>query len=201
MRVLSILALLCMPLTVSAVTLDFEDLSDSTPVTDQYVSLGVSFEHASILTAGYTLLEWEFPPHSGSTVLFDDGGPLIMRFTEPVAQVTAYITYAVPVTFTFYDRAQLEAGSLTSAFGCNMALSGDPGASPNELFTFTWQEGISTLVITGDSTGTSFTLDDLTITAVPEVPSLIPLSAGLVLILLTYRLKRKMLLPSRRSAL
>ena len=201
MRVLLILALLCMPLTVSAVTLDFEDLSEATLVTDQYLSLGVSFERAGVLTAGFTLLEWEFPPHSGSNVIFDDGGPLTIRFTGPATQVETYITYAAPVTFTFYDSAQLEVGSLTSAFGCNMTLSGEVGASPNELFIFTWQEGISTLVITGDPAGTSFTLDDLTITTVPEVPSLIPLSAGVVLILLTYRLKRKILLPSRRSAL
>ena len=66
MRLLLIFALLFVPITAQALTLDFEDLPDSTPVADQYVSLGV-FWNAGALTAGFNLLEWEFPARSAVT--------------------------------------------------------------------------------------------------------------------------------------
>lgn len=52
--------------------------------------------------------------------------------------------------------------SARSAFSDNLALSGDPGSSPNEFISLTSGLGIESLVITGDPAGGSFTLDDFT---------------------------------------
>ena len=47
-------------------TLDFESLSDGDAVTNQFIGEGVTFSNASILTAGVSLNEFEFPPKSGN---------------------------------------------------------------------------------------------------------------------------------------
>jgi len=52
------------------VQINFDDLSDLTPVTNQYKNS--IFERATAITAGLSLNEFEAKPHSGSTVIFDD---------------------------------------------------------------------------------------------------------------------------------
>jgi hypothetical protein len=54
--------------------LTFEGYADSTILTNQYT--GAIFSNAIILTAGITLNELEFPPHSPSNVASDNGGPM-----------------------------------------------------------------------------------------------------------------------------
>ena len=59
--------------------LDFEALPDGTRLTNQYP--GVSFLNtASILVAGISLNEFEFPPHAGSHVVMDLGGGDLFNF-------------------------------------------------------------------------------------------------------------------------
>lgn len=106
------------------VVLDFEGFTDSTAVTNQYA--GLVFTNATVLTAGISLNEFEFPPHSGSNVVFDDGGPMSISFTSPVAGFSGYFTYTVPITITASDASNNLLGSVTSLFSSNLALSGDP---------------------------------------------------------------------------
>lgn len=161
-----------------AYILPFEDLSDSTPVTNQYSGLGVIFSKAIILTEGTSLNEFEFPPRSGVQVVSDDGGPMTINFTTPVLNVGGYFTYAVPLTLSFYDTLNNLEGTVASAFSSNMAFSGDPGSNPNEFLSFAWAPGISSMVIAGDPEGDSFTMDDLTATPVPAPGTLLLLGSG-----------------------
>jgi hypothetical protein len=69
-------ALFCSAASLSAetVTLNFDGFPDSTILTDQYP--GVTFTNAIILTAGISVNEFEFPPHSGVNIVSDNGGPI-----------------------------------------------------------------------------------------------------------------------------
>jgi hypothetical protein len=166
-------------------TIDFEGLPDSTIVTTQYP--GLTFTNAVILTAGISLNEFEFPPHSGTNVVSDNGGFMTIAFSAPVTSVSGYFTYLEPVTLTAFDSGSSQLGQTFSAFNSNLALSGDPGSSPNELLALNFPTGISSLSIAGDPAGGSFVLDDLTYSSIPtQTPepsavSLLLTGAGLML--------------------
>lgn len=165
-------------LTAGTIVLDFEAFSDSTPLTTQCP--GVTFSNATVISAGITLNEFELPPHSGTNVVFDDGGPMTISFASPVLSLGGYFTYYEPITLAAFDALNNEVASATSAFSINVACGdgppclGDLGSSPNEFLQVAFTSGISRITITGDPAGGSFTLDDVTYTAVPE-PSTIAL--------------------------
>lgn len=160
--------LACAP--AAAVTIDFETLADGESLTAQFA--GLVFSNATALRAGLSLNDFEFPPHSGSVVVADDGGPISLSFASPVSQVGAYFTYAAPVTLTAFDALDQILGSASSAHASNLALSGDAGSSPNELLQLAFAAGIARLTLAGDPFGASFVLDDLSFTpgavAIPE---------------------------------
>jgi len=186
MRVLLILALLCMPLTVSAVTLDFEDLSDMTALTDQYVSFGIAFSGGTVLEAGRSLFEEELPPHSGVMALLVEESPFVVRFSFLVDEVSLFATYDAPIILNFYDVMGNRLGGLFSAYSSNLGLSGEPGSHPNELFGFVSDAVIASVVIAIDGTIGSFTVDDLAACpiAVPEGPTWVYAGASLLTVLL-----------------
>lgn len=154
----------------------FEDLDDSTPVITRYPNL--VFSNATAITSGVTLNEFEFPPHSGINVVFDDGGPMSITFTTPVSNVGAYFTYNTRITIVAYDGANNPIATITSVFDNNEALSGDLGSHPNEFLVFSMLGGISRITITGSLTGSSFVMDDLTFTAIPEPGTIFLLLTG-----------------------
>lgn len=165
--------------TAAPIVFDFEGLTDGQAVTNQLP--GVLFGHALALTAGLSLNEFEAPPHSGTTVIGDDGGVLSIQFATDVSSVAGYFTYISPLTLEAFDASNNLLGSVVSQFGNNLALSGDPGSAANELLLFNGP-GIARIVITGLPDGNSFVLDDLTIDAatnVPEPASLVLLLTGL----------------------
>jgi hypothetical protein len=162
-----------------AFTIDFEGLVDLTPVTNQYSSLGVDFLGATVLTAGVSLNEFEFPPYSGSNVVYDESGPITVNFSIPMLDVGGYFTYLYPVTITAYDISNSIVDTITSSYFSNTALSGDPGSSPNEFLQVAYAGGISWVEMAGDPIGGSFTMDDFGGTPVPEPATLLLLGSGL----------------------
>ena len=175
----------------SAVSIDFETLADGAAVTNQFAGAGLTFSNATALKAGFSLNELDFPPHSGSVVVSDDGGPMTLLFSSPVTQVSAFFTYAMPLTLTAWDALDVALDDSTlSLYSTNAALSGDPGSSPNEFLELVFASGISKLTVTGDAGGGSFVLDDLvfTPTAVP-IPE--PGTAALTAIALAGLLARR----------
>jgi hypothetical protein len=175
--------------SVFADLLDFEGFPDSTPITTQYP--GVTFSHATILTAGISLNEFEFPPHSGVNVVFDDGGPMSLSFASPIFSFSGYFTYLEPLTLLAFDAGSSQVAQANSLFSDNLALSGDPGSSPNEFLHVSFAGGISSVTITGDPGGSSFTLDDATIDSTPEPSSVILLLTVLAALAAMNRFRRE----------
>lgn len=146
------------PGTVKASQIYFEGLPDSTVLTNQY--LGATFSNAVIETAGVSLDEFEFPPHSGLNVAFDSTGPMSILFDSPVTSISGYFTYAESITLAGFSDSGVEVATVSSAFLSNMGLSGVAGSSPNEFLSLSYAPGISSISITGDPNGGSFALDD-----------------------------------------
>ena len=161
------------------ITIDFESLNDGDAVTNQF--LGLTFSNTTVLTAGVSLNELEFPPFSGSDVAYDKSGPVRIDFTSAVTSVGGYFNYAVPLTLSAFNSSNVFLGSVSSAFNANLALSGDVGSSPNEWLAFSGV-GIAYVVLSGDVSGASFTLDNLTydteVRAAPEPATLTLLLFG-----------------------
>jgi hypothetical protein len=143
-------------------TIDFEGLSDLTPVTTQ--DPGVTFSNTTVLTAGKSLNEFEFPPISGSNAIFDDGGAMSITFASGAAAFSGSFTYSVQLTLTAYDRLNNPIAIVHSAFSNNEALSGVAGSHPNELISVAFASGISRITVVGDPRGSSFVLDDVSVT-------------------------------------
>jgi hypothetical protein len=139
--------------------LDFEGLPDGTFLSSQYT--GLTFSNAEVVTAGISLDELEFPPHSGVNVAIDFSGPISIVFASPVFSVGGYFTYRSQLSLNAYDASSSPVGSISSAFNMNEAISGDAGSSPNEFLQLSPGAGIARLTITGDPAGSSFALDDL----------------------------------------
>ncbi|MHC1743304.1 MAG: PEP-CTERM sorting domain-containing protein [Syntrophobacteraceae bacterium] len=162
------------------ITIDFETLTDSDVVTNQFADQGVTFTNATVLTAGISLNELEFPPTSGFSVVFDDGGPMTLTFSVPFLDVGGFFTYIAPLSLSAFDPFGALVESVTSAFSSNLALSGDLGSSPNELLQIAGVGPIGSLRIEGDLLGSSFTMDDFQgTTPVPEPATLLLLGSGL----------------------
>lgn len=170
-----------------ATVIDFEGIPDSTLVATQYP--GLTFSNAIILTAGISLNEFDFPPYSGLNVASDDGGPISISFASPVHSVGAYFTYAEPVKIDAYDSSSTLIAQATSLFSTNDALLGDPGSTPNESISVsTGSNDIYTITITGDPSGSSFVMDNLTFgSSIPEPRPILLLFPALLMLIISRR--------------
>ena len=154
-------ATLLKSLDAGTIALAFEGFPDSTVLTSQYS--GIAFSNAIILSAGVTLNEFEFPPHSGSNVASDNGGPVTISFSSVVESVSGYFTHSQPLTIQAFDSSNNMVASAASRFSSNEALSGGPGSAASEFLAVNASVSIAKVVITGATGGTSFTMDDLTL--------------------------------------
>ena len=167
------------------VTLDFEALSEFESVTTQFP--GVTFSNATVLTAGSSLNEFEFPPFSGQNVVFDNGGAMTVSFASAITSFSGYFTYAAPLTLTAFDASNNAIASVSSSFGSNLALSGEPDSVPLERLSLSSATGFFSVLISGDALGGSFVVDDVTFdtpstpTPVSEPGTLSLLASGVVL--------------------
>ncbi len=167
--------------SANVIKLDFEAFPDSTSLTNQY--LGFLFTNTSVWTAGLSLDDLEFPPSSGANVAVDTGGPITITFSTPVLAVSGFFTYSSPLTINGFDSLDQIVGTTNSLFSSNFVSSSNP---PNELLGLSFVGGISSVTITGDPSGLSFALDDLTVvtplTNTPEPSSAFTALAGLLLV-------------------
>jgi len=170
----------CQLLHADVITIDFEGLTEGTPLDNQFA--GLTFANGIILTAqsaGGSLNDADYPPHSGNNVALDAGGPITIEFSPLITSFEAFFDYSVPVTVTAFDSMGNPLGSSTSLFSMNFVSSGNPS---NELISVSSAGGISKVTLEGDPGGSSFVVDDITFTTlvpsgtVPEPSSLILLS-------------------------
>lgn len=162
------------PILSNATTIDFEALSDGEIVSNQFS--GIIFSNATALSSGISLNELEFPPHSGTNVVFDDGGYLTLGFTSPISSFSGYFTYAEPLSIQGFDSLNILRVSTNSQFTNNLLLSGVIGSSPNELLSLNYSGNISKIIIAGNPGGGSFVMDDMAFiysTTVPEPSSVL----------------------------
>jgi hypothetical protein len=155
-----------------ATTLDFEGVADSQSVDDFYS--GVTFTNAVAHIAGISLNDAELPPVSGVTVAINENGPISIVWLSAVTDFSGFFTYTAPLTLEFFLSGVSE-GISEGAFSDNLALSGDPGSSPNERLTS--PAGIIFDSVFLSSAG-SYGLDDISFTqssgAVPEPSETLP---------------------------
>lgn len=144
----------------SVVTMDFENLTDLTVVTNQYANIGVSFEGATILSQGGSLNYLNFPPRSGVNVIYDDpnyGGTIAISFDPSkagnVLKVGGYVTGNRNVTMTAFDSSGNVLGSDETG-GANY----DPVGMPNKLLEINSSVQIARVVFSDG--GNTFTVDD-----------------------------------------
>jgi len=171
---------------------DFEGLPDGTFLSNQYS--GLTFSNAQIATAGISLNELEFPPHSGVNVAVDVSGPMSILFATPVSSVGGYFTYASLLVLAGYDASSNLVDSAASAFNTNEALTGEAGSSPNEFLQVSSSVDIVKITITAETTGSSFGLDDLVYSAeavvIPE-PSTLKVAASVCLLAFVAQVIKK----------
>jgi hypothetical protein len=188
--ILGLLALGVAATLAPAETIGFEGFPDSTILTTQFP--GLTFTNAIILTSGISLNEFNFPPHSGVNVVSDNNGPITIDFSTPITSFSGYFTYLEPLNLDAFNASDTEVATATSSFSNNLAClagppcPGDPGSSSNEFIQVAFAGEISSVTLTADLLGGSFTMDDLTYTsAIPEpgsFPSVITASAMLLII-------------------
>ena len=185
---LLVLALSLQGAVWATTVINFEQFNDSEILTTQIP--GLTFTNTTILTAGISLDEFEFPPHSGSNVASDNGGPITITFSSLVSFFDGYFTYAEPLTLDGFGSANNLLASVNSQFSSNLALSGDPGSSPNEFLQISSPAGFTQVTITGDPNGGSFVMDDISFGSVPEPGSYALLLLGTAA-LVAFRVRKK----------
>lgn len=170
-------------------TVDFEAFGDGTVLTNQVG--GLLFANATVWSAGLSLNELEFAPHSGSNVAVDAGGPMSIVFASPVSSVSGFFTYSTSLTLAAFDALNQAVGTTSSSFASNFVSSGH---NPNEVLQVSVAGGISRVLIAGDPNGASFALDDLTVTTpasnVPEPSSGVLLVSGVMVLIFGSRVGR-----------
>jgi hypothetical protein len=169
-------------LSAAPILIDFEGIADLTSV-DSLIP-GVTFTNGTVLQSGAvggSLNEIDFPPVSGTGVVFDGGGPVRIDFAAPIDLFSGYFTYVAPLSIQAFDAGNGLLGTVSASSANNLG-------APNELLSFALA-GISSVIITGDPLGGSFTLDDVSyqtqatdVTVVPEPGTVLLLGTGLAVL-------------------
>jgi len=133
-------ALLC-GFSVNAAYIDFEDIPDLTSVNDFYATNGIHFSNAISLTAGFSLNEFDYPPHSGSVAIGDDFAPIEMTFNGSASNISAYFTYGSQLTFSAYGTGGTLLGTFVNAGFDNLGVT--------ELVSLGFS-GVQSLTIAGE---------------------------------------------------
>lgn len=176
-RALVALSFLFVSGTSTATTIDFESFTNGQVLTNQIS--GLTFQYATILSAGQSLNEIDYPPHSGSNVVVNTNSLLSIDFATPVTSIQAYLTYNQALFMMIFDANNVAVGQDSSNFAANYATLGQ--GSPNELFSLSYASGFNRVVFSAlPSASGSFVIDDLSFTSLNRVPE--PTSLALVLI-------------------
>lgn len=152
-------------------TINFEQYSEYTQITNQYSADYVTFQNAMQLVApGYDY--FDYPPTSGSGVITNDpNDPIQLDFSGAVEGVTGYYADPNGVIVTAYNST----GGILDIFDGAAVVGSDLE------FQVTSNSQIAYITI-GDATGSpdSETVDDISYTVTPEPDSFLLLGTGLL---------------------
>lgn len=163
-----------------ATVVDFEDLGDQMSVGSYYATEGLYFENAIALTAGFSLDEIDYPPHSGDIVVGENNAAIDIVFDKIVNSISAYFTYGDGLIITAYDALGNQIDSSYILTGNNLGSSSLVALSFNEVHR---------LGIAGNTPNT-FIMDDLSFTPVSDAGGTFSILAGVCMVLLTMLRKR-----------
>ena len=192
--VVALFAFLVFPAPAAAlpVTLNFDELSPLSQLTDAYGTQDVLFQGVTVLSEvdGGGLDIFEYAPHSGSNVLGADLTTVIIDFLVPVSSFMAYFTYSGPVEiFASFGGEQLTVSTI-SAFDQNILSSGNP---INELLGLNGLFDQIRIVGSGEFGG--FTMDSVTFdtvdATVPEPATLSLMGIGVAAAFVRRRRQKK----------
>jgi|ERR1035441_1140316 hypothetical protein len=144
-------------------TIDFEQYSAYTQITNQYAAQNATFTNALQLVEPFYDY-FDYPPHSGSGVITNDpSDPVTVTFTVPMYNVSFW--YAAPdgIVVTGSNGAVINGAGVD---GTNAQIV-VPGA-------VTW------ITISANDGADYETVDDLTYTVVPEPGSFLLVGTGLL---------------------
>ena len=177
-----LLCLSSMAFAGDVTTIDFEQYSAYTQITNQYAGEGVLFTNALQLVAPFYDY-FDYPPQSGSGVITNDpNDPIQVNFTGNVLDVSGWYADGDGVTVTAYSASNAVLDVFNGA-----AVLGS-----NDQFDVSSTTGPIAYVTISDVGGNadSETVDDLTFT-VPEPGSLPLLGSGLLMAIGALRRKIK----------
>jgi hypothetical protein len=169
---------LCVQLTQTAIAghVDFEGFADGDALTSEIP--GLIFSDATVLTAGVSLNETDFPPHSGSNVIATFGGFLTVSFDSPVNLVSGFISYAdaAGVNLSLYDINNILLADALFA----SPLSQDGIVS--NLFISLGSSNVRSMVLSLNSAipDSPFTFDDFSYLSIPEPATILLISLGVL---------------------
>lgn len=176
-RIVTVLVIsLAFGTSATAGFVDFESFSDGDLPTTEIP--GLTFDGATVLTAGLSLNDLDFPPHSGSKVVAALDGWLTVKFDMPTNLVGGYISYAdaAGVNLSLYDINNL---LLADAFFA--APVAGPSNIVSNQFVLLGATNISRMVVSLNSPipDNPFTLDDFTHTYISEPATVMLIALGL----------------------
>jgi hypothetical protein len=179
--------------------INFDNLAEGTVVGNNYA--GVTFTNA-VVWAQNSFLPATFPPNSPPNVATNDqGGTITIEFAQPVGFVSGFFTYSEPLTIESFDGNGNELTSFTSYnngvgtyanyLGADIPYPNN-FAAPNMYYTvFNANNKISSVeIFTASDQTDTFTLDNLSYNPVPEPALWVPLSALLLAVAGSSRLRR-----------
>ncbi len=153
-----------------ATLVTFEGLSDNVSLSNEVP--GLTFSGATVLTAGVSLNEFDFPPKSGDNVVSALSGLLEITFLDLMDTVSGYFSYTNPLIFSIYNTGGDLLASTQSTGASNLGSS--------ELISLSSQ-GIALLRVNSNG---PFTLDDLSYntTSIPEPATTLLFAIGAIVI-------------------
>ena len=199
--VLIVVGMMCsFAMRADIIAIDFEGVPDSTSVASLYAAQGVTFSSGILVVSGAfggSLNELDFPPViPGQGVFLNESDTTTLDFSQTVLSFYGHFTYGGPITLNFYGAGNTLLTTLTSAFQTNIGTNGDPGSSPNELFSAPNLADAVRVDILAPST--DFTLDNLTFataegtaTPIPEPGTGVVLSALGALLYVAHRFRSR----------